>query len=200
MAFGLYDASAPVFVRALTNLSALMDKALSQGFDEVKLLEARLAPDMRPFSSQIQLASDSSKGAVARLSGTENPPMADTETSFAELKGRIDATIAFIKSVDKSAFGCAERPPRTVPAARAARPRGRDRSATRSSPAPDGRHGAAPPADHGRASAAGRRLGRRHERRGLRAPVAGLSEVMDAADPIAGEYLLEVSSPASTAP
>lgn len=104
MAFGLYDASAPVFVRALTNLSALMDKALSQGFEEAKLLEARLAPDMRPFSAQIQLASDSSKGAVARLSGTENPPMADTETSFAELKGRIDATIAFITSVDKSAF------------------------------------------------------------------------------------------------
>ncbi len=104
MAFGLYDASAPVFVRALTNLSALMDKALSQGFDEAKLIEARLAPDMRPFSSQIQLASDSAKGAVARLSGTENPSMADTETSFAELKGRIDATIAFIKSVDASAF------------------------------------------------------------------------------------------------
>ncbi len=104
MAFGLYDASAPVFVRALTNLSALMDKALSQGFDETKLIEARLAPDMRPFSAQIQLASDSAKGAVARLSGTENPSMADTETTFAELKGRIDATVAFIQSVDTSAF------------------------------------------------------------------------------------------------
>lgn len=104
MSFGLYDASAPVFVRALTNLSALMDKALAQGFDEAKLLEARLAPDMRPFPSQIQLASDSAKGAVARLTGTDNPSMADTETSFAELKARIDATIAFIKSIDASAF------------------------------------------------------------------------------------------------
>ena len=104
MAFGLYDVSAPVFVRALTNLSALMDKAVAQGFDETKLLEARLAPDMRPFSSQIQLASDSAKGAVARLTGTENPSMADTETSFAELKARIDATLTFIRSVDDSAF------------------------------------------------------------------------------------------------
>ena len=104
MSFGLYDASAPVFVRALTNLSALMDKALAQGFDEAKLLEARLAPDMRPFPSQIQLASDSAKGAVARLTGTDNPSMADTEASFAELKARIDATIAFIRSVDASAF------------------------------------------------------------------------------------------------
>ena len=104
MSFGLYDASAPVFVRALTNLSALMDKALAQGFDEAKLLETRLAPDMRPFPSQIQLASDSAKGAVARLTGTDNPSMADTETSFAELKTRIDATVAFINSVDRSAF------------------------------------------------------------------------------------------------
>lgn len=104
MSFGLYDASAPVFVRALTNLSALMDKALAQGFDEAKLLEARLAPDMRPFPNQIQLASDSAKGAVARLTGTDNPSMADTETSFAELKARIDATVAFIKSFDASAF------------------------------------------------------------------------------------------------
>lgn len=104
MSFGLYDASAPVFVRALTTLSALMDKALAQGFDEAKLLEARLAPDMRPFSSQIQLASDSAKGAVARLTGTDNPSMADTETSFAELKARIDATVAFIGSVDETAF------------------------------------------------------------------------------------------------
>ena len=104
MAFGLYDASAPVFVRALTNLSALMDKALSQGFDETKLMEARLAPDMRPFVNQIQLASDSAKGCVARLTGTENPSMTDTETSFAELKARIDATLAFITSVDRAAF------------------------------------------------------------------------------------------------
>lgn len=104
MSFGLYDASAPVFVRALTNLSGLMDKALAQGFDEAKLLEARLAPDMRPFPSQIQLASDSAKGAVARLTGTDNPSMADTETSFAELKTRIAATVAFIRSVEPAAF------------------------------------------------------------------------------------------------
>ena len=108
MSFGLHDASAPVFVRALTNLSALMDKALDQGFDQTALLEARLAPDMRPFASQIQLASDSAKGAVARLTGTDNPSMADTETSFAELKTRIDATVAFIRSVDRAAYAGGE--------------------------------------------------------------------------------------------
>lgn len=108
MSFGLYDASAPVFVRALANLSALMDKALDQGFDETNLLKARLAPDMRPFPNQIQMASDSAKGAVARLTGTDNPAMADTETSFAELKSRIDATVAFIRSVPPEAFADGE--------------------------------------------------------------------------------------------
>ena len=104
MTFGLYDAAAPVFVRALTNLSALMDKALAQGFDEATLMQARLAPDMRPFPAQIQLASDSAKGAVARLTGTDNPSMPDTEMSFAELKARIDATLAFIRSVPAGAY------------------------------------------------------------------------------------------------
>lgn len=104
MSFGLYDASAPVFVRALTNLSALIDKALAQGFDEATLMQARLAPDMRPFPAQIQLASDSAKGAVARLTGTDNPSMPDTEMSFAELKARIDATLAFIRSVPAGAY------------------------------------------------------------------------------------------------
>ena len=108
MAFGIYEASAPVFVRALTNLSAIIDKAVAQGFDETELMQARLAEDMRPFPAQIQLASDAAKGAVARLSGTENPPMADTEASLAELKTRIAATIAFIQSVDPAAFDEAE--------------------------------------------------------------------------------------------
>lgn len=108
MAFGIYEASAPVFVRALNNLSAILDKAIQQGFDEQTLLNARLAPDMRPLTAQIQLASDTSKGAVARLAGVPNPPMADTEATVAELKDRINATLAFIRSVEPSAFDGAE--------------------------------------------------------------------------------------------
>ena len=33
MTFSLYDASSPVFIRGLKALSALLDKALEQGFD-----------------------------------------------------------------------------------------------------------------------------------------------------------------------
>jgi hypothetical protein len=110
MSFTPYEASAPVFIRALTNLSAMMDKAIAGGADEAALLDARLAPDMHPFPRQIQMASDSAKGAIARLTGTEVPSMPDTETTFADLKARIDKTIAYINSVDAEAFaGSADR-------------------------------------------------------------------------------------------
>lgn len=108
MSFSIHQASAPVFTRALANLSAMMDKALAAGLSEATLLEARLAPDMHPFPRQIQMASDSAKGAVARLAGVEVPSMPDTETTVAELKARIDATLAFINSIEPAAFDGAE--------------------------------------------------------------------------------------------
>ncbi|MFZ4608091.1 MAG: DUF1993 domain-containing protein [Caulobacter sp.] len=104
MSFSIHQASAPVFARALTNLSAMIDKALAAGVTEATLLEARLAPDMHPLPRQIQMASDSAKGAIARLAGVEPPSMPDTETTLAELKERIAATIAYVNSLDAAAF------------------------------------------------------------------------------------------------
>jgi hypothetical protein len=108
MSFTIYDASAPVFIAALTNMQAWLDKALGDGKDEAALMEARLAPDMRPFPAQIQMASDSAKGAIARLAGVDAPSMPDTEASFAELKARCQRTIDFIQSVDRAALDGAE--------------------------------------------------------------------------------------------
>jgi hypothetical protein len=107
MAFSLYDASAPVFVNALTNMRAWLDKAAAEK-DEAALLDARLAPDMRPLTAQFQMASDSAKNAIGRLAGIEAPSMADTEASFAELRERCDRTIAFIQSVDPAAIASSE--------------------------------------------------------------------------------------------
>ncbi len=104
MGFSLYDASAPVFIKALTNAEAWLDKAHDQGKSETAILEARLAPDMRPFPAQIQMASDTAKNAIARLVGRDAPAMPDTEASFAELKDRCRRTIAFIESVDRTAL------------------------------------------------------------------------------------------------
>jgi hypothetical protein len=108
MSFSIYDASAPVFVAALTSIPAWLDKALAEGKDEKALVEARLAPDMRPFAAQIQMASDSAKNGVARLVGIDAPSMPDVETTFAELKARCQRTVDFIQSVDRSAYQGAE--------------------------------------------------------------------------------------------
>ena len=108
MSFSVYQASAPVFVRALRAMPAWIDKAIAEGRDETAIMEARLAPDMRPFPAQIQMASDSAKGAIARLTGVEAPSMLDTEATLSELKERCAKTIAFIEGVDASAFDGAE--------------------------------------------------------------------------------------------
>lgn len=103
MAFEIYDASVPVFVNSLTNMRAWLDRIPSDK-DETTLMDARLAPDMRPFAAQYQMASDTAKNALARLTGTEGPSMPDTEISFDELKDRCDRTIDYLNRFDRSSL------------------------------------------------------------------------------------------------
>lgn len=107
MSFGMWEASVPMFVNTLTGMRAWLDKALAER-DETTLLEARLAPDMRPLPAQYQMASDSAKNALARLTGTEEPAMPDTEQSFAELRERCDKTIAYLQQFDAAALAGSE--------------------------------------------------------------------------------------------
>lgn len=108
----MYSMTVPVLVRALKNLSHLLDKAEAHveanGLKPEDMLGARLIEDMLALVNQVQLASDTAKGAVARLAGVENPSFADIETTFDELHHRIDKTIEFIKSVDRDLFAGAE--------------------------------------------------------------------------------------------
>ena len=99
MALSLYDASIPVYLQMLRNLSAIMDKAEAQGGDLAAYMEARLAPDMHPFSRQIQMVSDAAKSGAARLAGVAPPSMPDTETTWPELKQRLQKTIDFVSSI-----------------------------------------------------------------------------------------------------
>lgn len=103
MSLSMYQASIPVFLRMLGNLSAILDKAAAHAeakkINETVFITARLAPDMLALSNQIQIASDSAKGCAARLAGIEVPSYADTETTFPELKARIEKTVAFLKSI-----------------------------------------------------------------------------------------------------
>jgi len=107
MSFGMYEASVPVFVKSLSNMRSWLDKAAQEKSDAA-LMEARLAPDMRPLPAQYQMASDSAKNALARLTGTEAPSMPDTEQNFAELKDRCDWTIRYLEEFDAGALAGSE--------------------------------------------------------------------------------------------
>jgi hypothetical protein len=112
MPFTIYDASIPPMIRSLQNLSKILDKAVAQAKEQdmplSTLLEARLAPDMHPFTRQIQIASDGAKGAGARLAGVEPPSFPDTETTFPELQARIAKTVDFLKSIGADKVAGAE--------------------------------------------------------------------------------------------
>ncbi len=105
MSVSLYEISIPTYRRGLQNLSSFLDKAQSHaataGASLTTYADARLAPDMHPFTRQVQMASDAAKGGAARLAGVEAPAMADTETTFPELKARIAKTIAFLDTIKK---------------------------------------------------------------------------------------------------
>ena len=108
MSFTLYQASVPQFLRALGQLSAILDKAVADAearkIDPAVFVNARLAPDMYSLARQIQAASDAAKFGAARLAGIEAPSFPDTETTFPELQERIAKTVAFLKSVDPAAI------------------------------------------------------------------------------------------------
>jgi hypothetical protein len=98
----MYQASIPVFISKLINLSKFLKKAeehaLARKIEEDVFINARLVPDMFPLSRQIQIATDGVKGCAARLAGVEVPSFPDTEKTFAELQARIARTIEFLKT------------------------------------------------------------------------------------------------------
>jgi hypothetical protein len=104
----LYTVTVPLFIKMLGNLKNLLAKAEAHaketGTSEAAFLNDALAPDMFPLKRQIQVASDQSKGAAARLTGTEAPSMEDTEETFAQLQTRLDKTIDFLKTFKEEDF------------------------------------------------------------------------------------------------
>lgn len=85
-----------------------LDKAQAHAeakkFDVNVLMAGRLAADMKPFSYQVQSASDYVKAAAGWLTGTKPPSFADDEITIDQLRERVRKTIAFAESVPESAY------------------------------------------------------------------------------------------------
>ncbi len=122
MPISMSSASLPICATVLANLAHMLDKA--QAFvdarkcDPAALTQYRLAPDMLPFTRQIQIACDAAKNGIWRISGVEAPKFEDTETTIAELKARIEKTLAYVNSVPTASLDGTETKEITFPVGR----------------------------------------------------------------------------------
>jgi hypothetical protein len=103
MSISIHDILVPTANRVFANTLVLLSKAeafaAAKKIDIGVLLNARLAPDMFPLIRQVQIATDMVKAAAGRLSGTEVPAFADSETTLPELQARIAKTLEYINGI-----------------------------------------------------------------------------------------------------
>lgn len=115
----MHAASAPVFAKMLGNMLTWLEAAKAHAeakkFSTDVYLTLRLAPDMLPFTKQIQIASDAAKGCIARLSGQEPPKFEDNEATLEELAERIRKTRDYVLSVPAAAVDGSEGREITIP-------------------------------------------------------------------------------------
>jgi hypothetical protein len=108
----VYDLAVASLKRMLENLDRIVTRAeefaASRNIDPPALIQARLYPDMLPFVSQVRIATDTAKGAAARLSGTELPRWEDNEATFAEIHARIGKAVDFLAGFRPEQFEGAE--------------------------------------------------------------------------------------------
>jgi hypothetical protein len=108
----LYDLAITQFSKSLQNLSLCLDKAAAfadaKKIDAQVLLQSRLAPDQFALMRQIQIACDTAKTGVSRLTGKEAPAHADDEKTLADAKARIDKVVAYLATLTAKDFAGAE--------------------------------------------------------------------------------------------
>jgi uncharacterized protein len=108
----LYDITITQFTKMLQNLSQCLDKAAV--FSDAKklephvLLQSRLAPDQFALLRQIQIACDTARTGVARLTGKEASTQADDEKTLADAQARIAKVVAYLGEFSAKDFVDAE--------------------------------------------------------------------------------------------
>ncbi len=102
MTLSMYQASVPVFVRALGNLAHVLKKgaehAASKNVTDEVLLQTRLIPDMLPLVKQVQIACDMAARGASRLAGAEPMSFEDNETTLEQIHARIECAIDYINT------------------------------------------------------------------------------------------------------
>jgi len=108
----LYDMTVPQFIKGLQQLSTFFDKATlyaeTKKFDVDVLLRSRLAPDQFDLIRQVQIACDTAKLGVSRLTGKDAPTHEDTEKTLPEVRARIASVISYLEKFTAKDFEGAE--------------------------------------------------------------------------------------------
>lgn len=95
-----YELTVTQFSKMLNNMLPIFDKAQAfaeeKKFDVDVLLNARLAPDQFNLIRQVQVMCDTAKRGVSLITGKEPPTHADTETSLADLKERVESVVSYL--------------------------------------------------------------------------------------------------------
>ena len=98
----------PVIQQYLGSLSHLVDVAqkfsAEKGLNDDVLLQSRLAPDMHPLIWQIQMISEFAPRCASRLAEVDIPEYPYEESTFNELKERIQRSIEYVESIDDAAL------------------------------------------------------------------------------------------------
>lgn len=103
MAISMFNISVPIFIRHLNGLAHCLKKAQAvyaeKKYDENTLMIQRMYPDMFTFARQIQQATDHARNCAGALAGVESPAYEMNEKSIADLIGRVEKTLAFLKAL-----------------------------------------------------------------------------------------------------
>ncbi|MBI3229610.1 MAG: DUF1993 domain-containing protein [Burkholderiales bacterium] len=112
MQLTMYQASVPVFSRYLEQLAKMLVLAEEfvekHGNDPQVVLQARLAPTMHPFVSQVEIAANFALRACAPLAGLDIPTFDQRCESFAALKTRLAWTSDFLAKLTPSQMEASE--------------------------------------------------------------------------------------------
>ncbi len=108
MKSNLYSQSIEVFVPLLRTLAGLLEKgadhARGRDMDPAALAGARLAPDMFPLTTQVQLACHHARDATARLTGKTPPKIDNRDLTLDELTSLVESTVSGLEKADAAMF------------------------------------------------------------------------------------------------
>ncbi len=85
-------------------LEAAETHAKAKSFESTVYGGLRLAPDQFAFTRQVQIACDTAKLAASRLTGKDAPAQEDKETTIADLRARVAATVKYLDGFSEKDF------------------------------------------------------------------------------------------------